>query len=37
MKVISYIAAGAACVVGFAYTLYLIFYVTPIASGPLRE
>ena len=35
MKVISYIAAGVACVVGFAYTLHLIFYTTPIAMGPL--
>ncbi len=35
MKVISFIAAGAACVVGFAYTLYLIFYVTPLSEGPL--
>lgn len=35
MKVISYIVAGLACVVGFAYTLRQIFYVTPIAEGPL--
>jgi heme exporter protein C len=35
MKVNLYIAAGAACVVGFAYTLYLIFYGTPLAEGPL--
>ncbi len=31
----SYIAAGVACIVGFAYTLNEIFFVTRIAEGPL--
>ena len=35
MKLGLYIGAAVACIAGFAYTLYLIFYATPLASGPL--
>ena len=35
MKAPIYVFAGAACVAGFAFTLYQIFYATPLAEGPL--